>query len=103
MNLTENDFEQLGCWQDVTDEENIIVFGMDFPSLNSYFFITDSDGKTPIDSSDFLLIAAYDDNNCFLWGKELLNFEALHTLVAEHSSSTPELFNSIFNYSLPKK
>ena len=45
--LTAADFDQLGFWEDSTQEENITVYGMDFGT--DYIMLTDDLGKTPLD------------------------------------------------------
>lgn len=67
--LTAADFDQLGFWEDATPEENITVYGMDFGT--DYIMLTDDLGKTPLDAKKFIVVAAYDDADCFLWGVEL--------------------------------
>lgn len=64
--LTAADFDQLGFWEDATPEENITVYGMDF--CTDYIMLTDDLGKTPLDAKKFIVVAAYDDADCFLWG-----------------------------------
>lgn len=98
--LTAADFEKLGFWEDETPEENITVYGMDFGT--DYLMLTDDLGKTPADPKKFIVAAAYDDADCFLWGVELKNFAALQKLCSEHEANSSELFEAIRNYKSKK-
>ncbi len=99
--LTATDFASLGFWEDTTPEENITVYGMDFGS--DYVVLTDDLGKTPLDAKKFIVVAAYDDNDCFLWGVELKNFAALKTLCGQYPAGSSELLAALHDYRLPKK
>ncbi len=99
--LTATDFASLGFWEDTTPEENITVYGMDFGS--DYVVLTDDLGKTPLDAKRFIVVAAYDDNDCFLWGVELKNFAALKTLCGQYPAGSGELLAALHDYRLPKK
>ena len=99
--LTASDFDQLGFWEDSTPEENITVYGMDFGT--DYIMLTDDLGKTPLDAKKFIVVAAYDDADCFLWGVELKNFAALKELCAQYAPGSAELFQALKEYKLPKK
>ncbi len=99
--LTAADFEKLGFWEDTTPEENITVYGMDFGS--DYVVLTDDLGKTPLDAKGFIVVAAYDANDCFLWGVELKNFAALKTLCGQYPAGSSELLQALHDYRLPKK
>ena len=103
MTQLANDFETLGFWEDETDEEHIVIYGMDFPSENAYIIVTDDSGKTPATNKDTLVIACYDNDDCFLWGKELQNWFALEKLVTENKAETKELLEALKAYTLPKK
>ena len=81
--LTAADFEKLGFWEDATPEENITVYGMDF-------------GKK------FIVVAAYNDDDCFLWGVELKDFAALKELCAQFPAGSSELLEALRAYTLPK-
>lgn len=94
--LTAADFEKLGFWEDETPEENITVYGMDFGT--DYIMLTDDLGKTPVDPKKFIVVAAYDDADCFLWGVELKNFAALEKLCAEHEAGSPQLLEAMRTY-----
>ena len=98
--LTSADFEKLGFWEDVTPEENITVYGMDFGM--DYIMLTDDLGKTPVDPKNFIVIAAYDEADCFLWGVELKNFAALTALCAEHTAGSAELLEAMRLYKSKK-
>ena len=98
--LTAADFEKLGFWEDTTPEENITVYGMDFGS--DYVVLTDDLGKTPLDAKKFMVVAAYDDSDCFLWGVELKNFAALKTLCGQYPAGSSELLQALHDYRLPK-
>ena len=98
--LTALDFEKLGFWEDTTPEENITVYGMDFGT--DYIMLTDDLGNTPVDEKKFLVVAAYDDSDCFLWGVELKNFAALKELCAQYPANSPELLEALRAYKLPK-
>ncbi len=99
--LTATDFASLGFWEDTTPEENITVYGMDFGS--DYVVLTDDLGKTPLDAKKFIVVAAYDDNDCFLWGVELKNFAALKTLCGQYPAGSSELLAALHDYRLPQK
>lgn len=99
--LTAADFAKLGFWEDATPEENITVYGMDFG--DDYIMLTDELGKTPANEKAFLVVAAYNDADCFLWGVELKNFAALKDLCAAHPAGSPELLEALRSYKLPKK
>ena len=98
--LTTLDFEKLGFWEDRTPEENITVYGMDFGT--DYIMLTDDLGNTPVDEKKFLVVAAYNDADCFLWGVELKNFAALNELCAQFPAGSPELLEGLRTYKLPK-
>ncbi len=101
MQLTAADFAVLGFWEDVTPEEQITVYGMDFG--DNYLLLTDELGKTPTDSSAIIVAAAYDGSDCFLWGKELKDFAALRQLCAGQTPGSDELFAALQNYTLPRQ
>lgn len=98
--LTAADFDKLGFWEDKTPEENITVYGMDFGT--DYIMLTDDLGKTPTDEKKFIVVAAYDDADCFLWGVELKDFAALKELCAAHTAGSAELLEALRTYKLPK-
>ena len=89
--LTAADFDKLGFWEDETPEENITVYGMDFGT--DYIMLTDDLGKTPTDEKKFIVVAAYDDADCFL---------ALKELCAAHATGSAELLEALRTYKLPK-
>ena len=91
--LTAADFDQFGFWEDATPEENITVYGMDFGT--DYIMLTDDLGKTPLDAKKFIVVAAYDEADCFLWGVELKNFAALKELCAQYAPGSAETGISI--------
>lgn len=99
--LTTADFDKLGFWEDTTPEENITVYGMDFGS--DYIMLTDDLGKTPTNEKDFIVVAAYNEADCFLWGVELKGFAALQELCAQFPAGSQELFTALRDYKLPKK
>ena len=99
--LTALDFEKLGFWEDATPEENITVSGMDFGT--DYIMLTDDLGNTPVDPKKYIVVAAYDDADCFLWGVELKDFAALQSLCAQYPAHSPELLEALRTYTLPKK
>ncbi|HIU64156.1 MAG TPA: hypothetical protein IAB06_03835 [Candidatus Avacidaminococcus intestinavium] len=103
MDTLANEFIQTGFWEDLTEEENITIFGMDFPTQNAYIIITDSDGRTPLTSSSSLVVAAYDLDDCFLWAKEIADYPSLKELLNLYPAQSIELFQNLKNYSLPKK
>lgn len=98
--LTALDFEKLGFWEDATPEENITVYGMDFGT--DYIMLTDDLGNTPVDTKKFIVVAAYNDEDCFLWGVELKNFAALKELCSQHEAGSAELLEALRTYTLPK-
>ena len=65
------EFEQLGCWESATEEENIVIYGMDFEDEKVFIVFTDDMGKTPVDAKASLVAACYSEDDCFYWGKEL--------------------------------
>lgn len=99
--LSAKDFEALGFWEDSTPEENITVYGMDFG--DDYIMLTDDLGKTPVDETKFIVVAAYDAADCFLWGVELKGFAALKDLCGKYQAGSAELLDALKNYKLPKK
>ena len=101
MNITAADFEKLGFWEDDTPEEKITVYGMDFD--DAYIMLTDDLGKTPCDSKKSIVVAAYNDDDCFLWGKELKNFAALQDLCAKHPANSSELLQALEEYTIVEK
>ncbi|MEG0831588.1 MAG: hypothetical protein RSF75_04515 [Acidaminococcaceae bacterium] len=103
MSQLSEDFEKLGFWESETEEENIVVFGMDFPTDESFIVITDDAGKTPETTKTHLVVACYSDDDCFIWGKEVQNWFALDKLIAEFPAGTPELLEALKNYVIPKK
>ena len=74
---------------------------MDFG--DDYILLTDEDGKTIVDPKKFIVVAAYDQEDCFLWGVELKNFSALKELCAQSPAGSSELFEALRTYILPKK
>lgn len=99
--LTTLDFEKLGFWEDATPEENITVYGMDFGT--DYILLTDDLGNTPVDPKKYIVVAAYDEADCFLWGVELKDFPALKSLCTQHPANSPALLEALRTYTLPKK
>ncbi|MCD7874402.1 MAG: hypothetical protein LUH17_05435 [Acidaminococcaceae bacterium] len=97
------EFERLGCWESATEEENIVIYGMDFEDEKVFVVFTDDAGKTPADEAAPLVAACYSDNDCFKWGKELENFAAWEQLCAEHKPGSPALLHALAAYELPKK
>ncbi|MGM9582730.1 MAG: hypothetical protein ACI3WU_03285 [Phascolarctobacterium sp.] len=98
--LTALDFEKLGFWEDATPEENITVYGMDFGA--DYIMLTDDLGNTVVNPKKFIVVAAYNEEDCFLWGVELKNFAALKELCAQHPAGSSELLEALRTYTLPK-
>lgn len=88
--LKAEDFAKLGFWEDNTPEENITIYGMDFEK--TYVTLTDGDGKCPEDDKKALIMAAYDDDSCFLWFREFKNFKALEEVCKQAESESEELF-----------
>lgn len=101
MLLTAKDFENIGFWEDVTPEEQIVIYGMDFDGC--YLVLTDELGKTPADSKGIIVAAVYDNSDCFMWGREIKNFAALKELCTAHPAESPELLQAFEGYRLPKK
>lgn len=98
MNL-DKEFSALDCWSAPTEEEKINVYGMDFETC--YLIFTDLDGKTPVDPKAPIVAACYDDNDAFMWGKELKDLAALQELRKQNSDDDAFL-NALENYTLPK-
>lgn len=95
--------EKLGFWESETEEEHIAIFGMDFPSEQSYVIITDDAGNTPEDEGKPLVVACYSDDDCFKWGKELEDFAALEEIAAANPPESKELLEALQNYTITKK
>ena len=100
MQITAADFERLGFWKDETPEEKITVYGMDFDA--AYILLTDDLGKTPCDSKKSIVVAAYNDDDYFLWGKELKNFATLEVLCKVNAAGSNELLEALENYTIVK-
>lgn len=49
------EFEQLGCWESATEEENIVIYGMDFEDEKVFIVFTDDMGK-PLSMQKLLLL-----------------------------------------------
>ena len=98
MLLTAADFEKLNFWEDVTPEENITVYGMDFGT--DYILLTDDLGKTPSNKNASIVVAAYNDADCFLWGKELKDFSALEALCIKYPANSQELLQALADYTI---
>lgn len=96
-------FEQLGCWESATEEENIIIYGMDFEDAKAFVVFTDDAGKTPTDADAPLVAACYSNDDCFKWGKELQNFAAWQQLCEKHPQGSTALLQILEAYELPKK
>ena len=94
--------EKLGFWESETEEEHIAIFGMDFPSEQSYVIITDDAGNTPEDEDKPIVVACYSDDDCFKWGKELEDFAALEEIATANQPESKELLEALQNYSLQK-
>lgn len=103
MNDMRQAFEELGFWESETEEEKIVIYGMDFDSEDLFIVFTDEAGKTPLYTKDILVAACYNNDDCFLWGKELANFEALKELCQKHGAGSKALAQAIETYELPKK
>ena len=86
------EFEQLGCWESATEEENIVIYGMDFEDEKVFIVFTDDMGKTPVDAKD----------DCFYWGKELENFAAWQHMCNEYKPGSSALLHALEVYELPK-
>lgn len=103
MALSAQDFEELDCWESATEEENIIIYGMDFEQDKVYIVFTDDMGRTPSDANAALVAACYSDDDCFIWGKELKNFGALKYLCSQNKPGSSALLAALECYELPKK
>ena len=99
--LTAVEFEKLGFWEDTTPEENITVYGMDFGP--NYVMLTDDLGKTPVNEKSFIVVAAYDETDSFIWGVEFKNFTAFKELCEKYPAESDELFNALRDYKPVKK
>lgn len=99
--LTAADFEILGFWEDTTPEENITIYGMD--TDDCYIIVTDDLGKTPVNEKGFIVVAAYDNDDCFLWGVELKNFALFKAICSAYEPGTPELLEALHDYKNFKK
>lgn len=83
-------FADLGFWEDTTEEEQETVFGMDFPG-DRYVLITNDNGRKPEDDKQNLVLACYDQNDCYLWGSEFKNLTALKALCQTAAPGSAEL------------
>lgn len=101
MQLTAEDFAALGFWENVTPEEQIIVYGMDFG--DDYVLLTDELGRTPAQAQAIIVAAVYDGSDCFLWGREIKDFAALKELCQGREPGSSEILNALADYKLPKK
>lgn len=63
------EFERLGCWESATEEENIVIYGMDFEDEKVFVVFTDDAGTTPADETAPLVAACYSDDDCFKWAR----------------------------------
>ena len=103
MTQLSSEFEKLGFWESETEEEHITIFGMDFPSAQSYIIITDEAGTTPEHEDKPIVVACYSDDDCFKWGKELEDFAALAAICAANPPESKEMLEALQNYTLTKK
>lgn len=94
--LTAKDFEALGCWEDITPDENIKIYGMEFGK--NCIEITDELGKTPVKEEEILVVSAFDENNALLWGKELKSFADFKALCQKYPAESQELFAALAEY-----
>ncbi len=94
----DTNFEKLGFWKDITEEDKIEVFGMDFED-GTYIIITDDAGKTPLDKTKGLILACYDSRDSFIWGSEFKNFAALEKVCQGKTECTGELLEALKNSS----
>lgn len=99
----EHEFELLGCWESATEEENIVVYGMDFEDAEAFVVFTDDAGKTPAEAEAPLVAACYSDDDCFKWGKELESFAAWQQLCTQYQPGSVALLAALETYELPKK
>lgn len=96
------EFEQLGCWESATEEENIVIYGLDFEDEKVFIVFTDDMGKTPVDAKASLVAACYSEDDCFYWGKELENFAAWQHMCNEYKPGSSALLHALEVYELPK-
>ena len=75
------EFEQLGCWESATEEENIVIYGMDFEDEKVFIVFTDDMGETPVDAKASLVAACYSEDDCFLLGQRTGKLRCLATYV----------------------
>lgn len=86
-------FAELGFWEDTTEEEQETVFGMDFPG-GSYVMVTNDNGRMPEDEQQNLVLACYDQNDCYLWGSEFKNLAALQAVCKKAVPESAELLTA---------
>lgn len=96
------EFEQLGCWESATEEENIVIYGMDFEDEKVFIVFTDDMGKTPVDAKASLVAACYSEDDCFYWGKELENFAPGNICATNTNPALSALLHALEVYELPK-
>lgn len=95
--------DKLGFWEAETEDDHITIYGMDFPETHCYILITDDGGNTPEDNRAPLIVACYDENDCFQWGKELKNLFILDEIVGAHTAGSTILLKAIQDYVTPPK
>lgn len=101
MQLTAEDFAALGFWEDVTPEEQIVVYGMDFG--DDYVLLTDELGRTPAQAQAIIVAAVYDGSDCFLWGREIKDFAALKELCQGREPGSSEIFKRFGRLQITQK
>ena len=65
------EFEQLDCWESATEEENIVIYGMDFEDEKVFIVFTDDMGKTPVDAKASLVAACYSED---VYKRQVIHF-----------------------------
>lgn len=92
-----NEFPQLGFMEEA-DEDNIIMYVMDFPD-DVYVTVTDDNGETPQRAKQNLVLACYDKDGRYLWGSECKTFMELQKLCEGKTAGSAELLQALKNAS----
>lgn len=95
--------DKLGFWETETEDDHITIYGMDFPEMHCYILITDDSGNTLEDNRVPLVVACYDENDCFQWGKELKNLFILDEILGSCAAGSTKLLAAIQAYTPPPK
>ena len=110
------EFEQLGCWESATEEENIVIYDLEdiaeeMPTeyeilkpqeIHSLIAVPFFENQKLVDAKASLVAACYSEDDCFYWGKELENFAAWQHMCNEYKPGSSALLHALEVYELPK-